>query len=105
MAVMTLQIYLEGGRLGQRQNAFAHPLRLADSFAIPCEICEWAVRTILGEEWIAANPMASPGLASMVIDLTQSQDYTKMVVAAFVHLALFSWEELNLQLEKYDLFT
>ncbi|GLJ37121.1 hypothetical protein SUGI_0752730 [Cryptomeria japonica] len=81
-----------------------------DSLAIPCEICEWTVRTILGEEWIAANPMASPNpmasrLASMVMDLTQSQDYTKMVVGAFVHPTLFSWEELNLQLEKYDLFT
>ncbi|GLJ35006.1 hypothetical protein SUGI_0704370 [Cryptomeria japonica] len=99
-----------GGRHGQRQNVITHPLRLADSLAIPCEISEWAVRTILGEEWIVANPMASPNLvasrlASMVMDLTQSQDYTKMVVGAFVHPTLVTWEELNLQLEKYDLFS
>lgn len=89
--------------------AFVHPIIMTDTFTISNDSIEWAVRTVIGEEWIVANLVASPNIvtsrfASNFMDLSQSRDLTKLVIGAYVHSFTFTLEEVNFQLDNYDLF-
>lgn len=78
-----------------------HPLRIFDTFAIPCGSVKWVVSTVIGEEWIMAHlvatlSMVASRLALVVMDLTNSKDCTRMIIGAFVHSFIFTWEGINL---------
>ncbi|GLJ18105.1 hypothetical protein SUGI_0319760 [Cryptomeria japonica] len=97
---MALKINLQGGFhvIFPRGNAI--PLRLSDAYSISCANIEWAMRVILGEDWLIANPFAPTAtvvsrLATMVMDLSYSTDFTKLVIGSFFHTSLYIWEELN----------
>ncbi|GLJ04985.1 hypothetical protein SUGI_0008400 [Cryptomeria japonica] len=63
----------------------------------------------MGEDWLQVNPFLLPSKAAswfgtVVMDFTWSVDITKLLVRTFVHLALFTWEELSAELDRYNIF-
>ncbi|GLJ49057.1 hypothetical protein SUGI_1034940 [Cryptomeria japonica] len=40
----------------------------------------------------------------MLMDLSWSVDFTKLLIGSFVHTTLFSWNEVNVQLSNYNMF-
>ncbi|XP_057817107.1 patatin-like protein 2 isoform X3 [Cryptomeria japonica] len=83
--------------------------KLSRAFTIPFQPMEDSIVTLLGLNWLLCNPSAPSSevvsiFASMVMDLTWSTDITKLFVRTFVHLDLFSWEDLAAKLENYNIF-
>lgn len=105
---MAYKIFLQENPNEPLWFAYVNPINMSDAFTIPNDFLEWAVRTIIGDHWIAANPVAPPSFvvsrfASNFMDLCHSRDLTKLVIGAFIHSFAFTWEEVNLQLDNYAL--
>lgn len=106
---MAHRIQLQGSLNEPMRFSFVHPITMSDTFAILNDSIEWVVRMVIREEWIATNPVASPNIiaskfASNFMDFSQSRELTKLVVGEYVHSFAFTLEEVNLQLDNYDLF-
>lgn len=107
---MALRIHLQGSPNKPMRFAFVHSIIMSNTFAISSSTIEWAVRTIIGEEGITSNPLDSPNIVASrfstnIMDLSQSWELTKLVMGAFAHSFAYTWDELNVQLDKYDIFS
>lgn len=70
---------------------------------------EWALWLLLGDHWLGINQFYFPSivvsrLTTVLMDLTLSADFTKLIIGSFFHSYLYSWDNLNAQLSNYSFF-